>query len=468
MTTTQHFGTMLLTGTRHQSFVGHCNSSENILQSDNTYCISNQSSLPTNSSQAAYHALVDQSWQRAYGTTESNGVSDSDNWQENFAEAVGIGTSAGKTQTRTEGQSSGTSSSKTESVGRRIQEAVGKTFGHGGAANQSRTLSTGASDQVSHTDNATVSEGQSDGTSSQHSAGKQETSGNQETVGDNRSRTLNRDRQQRIQSVTDATGKSGSKGTNHSTGSSSVDATGQSTTRSRQKSKGTADTVSSGTSNSVADQEGTSARWDEKDTQTRTVGSDNVIANGVSASKEKNSSLAVGVSSVESHQQSTTQGNAKGGARAASHEKGTSETNGETTTHKQTVMPVMKWRPVLRFIEFLSRDEQRFIAAKELASSPTGQAFHQLAGHTVELVQIEMPPEKWADCPQTLLFALKKYFDGLAANPLYHDPMMVLERHGELTSQLHQILQDRDEVTTIPSSATLTLIKVPDDSPFSI
>ncbi|HQX51777.1 MAG TPA: hypothetical protein PLR25_17790, partial [Planctomycetaceae bacterium] len=412
--------------------------------------------------------LVDQSWQRAYGTTDSRGVSDTDNWQENWAQSTGFGITSGSQQTQTVGQSTGVSNSRVESTGRRIQEAVGKTFGRGGGINQSRTLSDGMNEGEAHTKSNTESEGESDATSRHHAAGTPKSSGHQESTGTSLGDSQNRTRDFEITSRADSNASTRNAGLSHQTGTSAVETAGNTTTKSRQTSHGEADTINRGTNSSIADQSGTNASWDEKDTQTRTTGTDNALADGRSTSKEKSTSAGTGTSDSESHEKSESTGNAKGGARAVSHEQGTSFTEGESTTHKQTHVAVTKWRPVLRFVEFMSRDEQKFDKAKELATRPTGEAFHQIAGHSVSLVQIDLPEEKWEHAPKTLHKAMTRYFASLSTNPLYHAPAVILEQQLAFTHQLHEILQDHYEPAVVSVIATLPLTQVPDDSPFSI
>jgi hypothetical protein len=412
--------------------------------------------------------LVDQSWQRAYGTTESQGVSDTDNWQESWAQATAMGTTIGTSQSRTDGQSTGITKSRVESTGQRIQEAVGKTFGRGGGINQSRTLSEATNEGEAHTKSKTESEGESNATSQQHATGTQESSGRQESTGTSRADAQNRAPNSEITSRTDSRATTRNEASSHQIGKSDVDTVGDSVTKSRQSSHGEADTINRGSSSSVADQAGTNESWDEKDTQTRTTGTDKAVADGRSSSQETNTSVGSGTSHGESHEQSETTGNATGGARAVSREQGTSITEGESTTHKQQLVPRMKWRSVLRFVEFMSRDEQKFEKARDLAVRPTGEAFHQIAGHSVSLVRIDLPEEKWKDAPRTLQMALTRYFASLPDNPLYHSPAVILEQQLAFAQELHEILMERYEPSNVSAIATLPLTQVPDDSPFSI
>ncbi len=412
--------------------------------------------------------LTDQSWQRAYSQNDSAGTSDGTNWQENWSQATGYGTDVGRSVSRTRNWSSGTSINQSQSSGARIQQAVGETFGHGGGSSQSQTLSNGSSEQSSHTDNAGRSDGASQAHSEQHSSGTQETDGQNSSTGSNRSQTTNRDRDQQVQTHSDAKGANDARGTTKSHGHNQTDAFGNTVTQTSQTSVGTADSVGRGTNRGIADQAGTISSWDAKHTATKTTGTDESRSEGTSASEGEGGAIAEGESSSESSQETNSTGGAQGSSRTVSRERGRSETQGSSITEKQTPLARVKWRKVLRILEFLTREEQKVLSASKLSGMPTGQALHQIAGHSVRWVQVDLPEEPWADAPVTLKKALQSYFERIRTLDVYHDPVKILERQKQLQEQLWEVLLGTSPTINLPAVTALPSTQAADDSPFSI
>ena len=412
--------------------------------------------------------LTDQSWQRAYSQNESAGTSDGTNWQENWSKATGYGTDFGRSVSRTENWSSGTSINQSRSTGTRIQQAVGETFGHGGGSSQSQTLSNGSSEQSSHTDNASRSDGASQAHSEQHSSGTQEAEGQNSSTGSNRSRTTNRDQDQQVLTHSDAKGANDARGTSQSHGRNQSEAFGNTVTQTSQTTIGTADSTGRGTNQGIADQAGTISSWDAKQTSTKTSGTDKSRSEGTSVSEGVGGAIAEGESSSENWQETNSIGGAQGISRTMSRERGRSETQGSSITEKQTPLARVKWRRKLQFVEFLSREEQKVLSAAKLSSMPTGQALHQIAGHSVRWVQVDLPEESWADAPVTLKKALRSYFERIRTLDVYHDPVKILERQKQLREQLWEVLLGTSPTINLPAVTVLPSTQAADDSPFSI
>lgn len=415
-----------------------------------------------------FEPLVDQSWQRAYSTSESTGTSDSDNWQQNWIDTTGFGRSQGTNSTDTKNWSTEKSISHSESHGRRIQQAIGNTFGTGGGSSQSQTISGGTNETISHTKNASTSEGEAEAHSRQRSSGTQEATSQQSTSGNSTNRTTNRDRQMQLQNTADGRGQSDVHGTASSRAEHQSASVGDTRTKSTQRSEGTADSVAMGRQEGFANQIGSIKSWDAKETKTDTTGTDHSQANATSFGQGAGGAHAVGRSSSRDWQESHGRGGAEGGGRTQSQERGTSETEGYSVTQKQTPLARMKWRKVLRFVEFLTRDEQTMLRAQQLSTMPTGQAIHQIAGHSVKWVQVELPDEPWADAPVTLQKALRGYFERIRSLEVYHEPTKILERRKQFRQQLHDILLDTVPTLHLPAIADLLSPQVADDSPFSI
>jgi len=118
--------------------------------------------------------------------------------------------------------------------------------------------------------------------------------------------------------------------------------------------------------------------------------------------------------------QQQTKGGAFGTHEDQLSNKSKNTQHGTSVSIKQQLVPVLDWRPVLRFMEFLSLDDQQRLAASLISGQKNGQAIMQIAGRGSAAVTVPLPDEPLADTPKFAAKLLKRYFDRLDELPFYY------------------------------------------------
>ena len=128
---------------------------------------------------------------------------------------------------------------------------------------------------------------------------------------------------------------------------------------------------------------------------------------------------------------------ASGSSAANGHSNATSNTHtdtwsnstaqGTTTTFKQTIVPKMAWRDVLRSIQFFSADEQFIMGASNLASLDTGRAIMYVSGRGASHMAFPHVRDPFERVPKFGRKRVEQHRTTLAARP-EHDTFEAIER----------------------------------------
>ena len=139
---------------------------------------------------------------------------------------------------------------------------------------------------------------------------------------------------------------------------------------------------------------------------------------------------------------------ASGSSTAHGHSNATSNTHtdtwssstahGTTTTFKQTIVPKMAWRDVLRSIQFFSTDEQFIMAASKLASLETGRAIMYVSGRGATHVVFPHVRDPYERLPKFGRKRAEQHRSTLTARP-EHDTLEAIEQQR---SEIVQTLVD--------------------------
>jgi len=103
-----------------------------------------------------------------------------------------------------------------------------------------------------------------------------------------------------------------------------------------------------------------------------------------------------------------------------------------TQTFKQVLVPILKWREVIRSITFCTREEQVYELAKKFPRFNPGEGFLYIPGHGVEVVRTPLPREPYARSPRTLAKVLSLFRSDLLSRPMYHCVESVVEYRSHL------------------------------------
>ncbi len=91
-------------------------------------------------------------------------------------------------------------------------------------------------------------------------------------------------------------------------------------------------------------------------------------------------------------------------SKATSDQVGTSRsrsrTRGLTRTHRQTLVPILRWRDIVSSVQFFTADEQTGVLARQVATLPTGAAFVYHAGQPPAVVRFPWHPDPFAMTPK--------------------------------------------------------------------
>jgi hypothetical protein len=91
-----------------------------------------------------------------------------------------------------------------------------------------------------------------------------------------------------------------------------------------------------------------------------------------------------------------------------------------TQTFKQTMVPILKWREVVRSVTHYTFDEQVALFAQRITQFRVGEGFLYIAGHFVEWIRVPLPREPYAESPRTLASILRGFRQQLLERPMYH------------------------------------------------
>lgn len=116
-----------------------------------------------------------------------------------------------------------------------------------------------------------------------------------------------------------------------------------------------------------------------------------------------------------------------------------SNTNG--VTHKQTVIPRMAWRKILKMVEFWTAEEQYQRLASRIAAQQVGQAFLYFNGLGAQQFRFPLLPDPFAATPNYALKKLAAYRQELLNRPEF-DPIEKIEVYrAEFLNQLVEFLR---------------------------
>jgi len=140
-----------------------------------------------------------------------------------------------------------------------------------------------------------------------------------------------------------------------------------------------------------------------------------------------------------------------GGARSRSRQDSGAWQHTNSSSHsisyRQQLVPIMRWREVLRIIEFLSFEDQIRMTASDVARQRTGQCFLYVSGIGVLQVQIPLAKDPFKRTPKTLAKRLQEFFANLQTLPQYHRAADVISFRQQLlenfTTELQRLSQQR-------------------------
>ena len=158
-----------------------------------------------------------------------------------------------------------------------------------------------------------------------------------------------------------------------------------------------------------------------------------------------------------------TKTNAEGSGRGTnntwSRTWNTQRSGSRSYSYNETLSPIYAWRSALRFIEFLSLDDQDKMKATDVALLATGAAFLYPATSKPYLVQFPLPYEPFADCPNVRDRKLRTFLDHVFTLPFYSPgPQILLERADFTTytiDALKRLKQERAALLEKQPAASL-------------
>ena len=426
--------------------------------------------------------LVDRSFNEAYseGTTSGNSIAES--------EGVNTSQSTSLSQTRTEGVSEtqtrtkGETTTESRSIGHGEKTSQGTSQTDGKTISVGQTQTNGISESQSHTKGETKTESTqrsvTEGTSITDS--ETNTDGNSTSDASSQSRSLvngasssvNSGRSStRTREIPDTNDKTRSIGINsgESQAHQQSDSRTVGSTHNEAHSKSLAIGQSTANSNSVANMQGSSIALSETsgntigtsasiaDSQSEAIArsegfsqsvstSDNVTeSKGGSQHESKGVSNSTSTSNAAQVSQGLSTGTNKSSTRSLSEGQDQSFSSGHSMSYKTQLVPVVKWRTVLAFKEFLSSADQKHRVASLIAAQSTGQSIMMVGGVGSCQVGVEMLRNFWKGQPQSFQTAKTLFLEEFRKLPICHNASELFASL-ELREAKAEVLRDHLEM----------------------
>lgn len=136
-------------------------------------------------------------------------------------------------------------------------------------------------------------------------------------------------------------------------------------------------------------------------------------------------------------------GSASGGGSVArnrmrSRNRQMSWQQSNSITLSQTLVPVLRWREVLRMIEFYTYDEQVTEIARQIAVQPTGHAFLYESPGLIEQVYVPMPQDPFRGTPRSAVRRIGEFHRQLRNLPGYLHYSEILAYREQLLRELRR------------------------------
>jgi len=130
----------------------------------------------------------------------------------------------------------------------------------------------------------------------------------------------------------------------------------------------------------------------------------------------------------------------------------TQRSGGSGTTYNRQLVPIMKWRPVLKFIEHLSLDDQKILTASEIASFGVGELFLYISGLRPCKLSVPLLGNYLRECPTLLDRRIREFLQATFENPLYAEGQVLLDQRNELlqltVTELRRLQRQQTQETT--------------------
>jgi hypothetical protein len=102
------------------------------------------------------------------------------------------------------------------------------------------------------------------------------------------------------------------------------------------------------------------------------------------------------------------------------------------SVHEQ-LQPIVRWRKVLRFLEFLTLQDQKDLGARDVTLLANGQALIYASGHLPYKVQFPLPREPYRNAPVSYAKHLRRLLDSVFSLPIYTSGPQILAYRRDLT-----------------------------------
>ncbi len=258
--------------------------------------------------------------------------------------------------------------------------------------------------------------------------------------------------------------QSESRGEKHSKNKGTSQVKGKTTTQSTEKATGHSDSSQVGQSNTSqsgkAEASGDVRSWNDA-SKGKTLFPDAISQQNSTSTNELSST---GTQSARTNTNQNTQSEGTSIADSVQETKSEGEDHGTNQstgiTRKQQLVPIQKWRDILKFMEFFSAEEQVRLDAARIARLQPGEALMLTADGNVQQVRIPLPTEPFAKEPSWGKSKLKHFLAELSYRPQAISVSKLLEYRQQFEQVLPRLIeQSKTQRGSIEASSDTAIPK---------